>query len=330
MDVSSFSRGFLFFLALIFSNIAFAYQNDSYLYQNEYLRFAQSYLSLLQDLPTDRLSSLPADKQATCTQRYNGILKDGVIDIRVALGYFDWTTGSAVGSYGLSPSIDLGAYASLRDTLTDRCHGNLRFCGFKSDSRNPYVFTRTVSLFGKTYPVRLEMHFSSATEFFAANTGQYSSQQQQRTQFMDSFFANALQNSDATFYFGHSRNGGGPDFAPPRLMKNNKVDYKGYYEVVRPGFKKVMAALSNPDKQTPIFGLMSCDSRDHFAGPLRKLAPHTGIITSTAVLNLDQVYTAMIGAIDAILRGQCQQGFYKELRMTPGNQEHITMDGMFE
>lgn len=336
MDVSIFRR-ILYTLILTSSLSATAWpwtrsevQNQTYLYQNEFQRMGKNYLTLLDNLPTDRLSNLPPDQRAACQNRYNGILKDGVIDIRIALGYFDWTTGATVGNYGISPSMDLGAYTAIKDLLTDSCFGNIKFCGFRQDPRNPYVFTRTVTIFGQQYPARVEMHFASATEYYSSNIGKYSREQQERTQFMDDFFASALQNADATFYFGHSRNGGGPDFAPPRLTRANKVDYDGYYEVYRPGFKKVLSALSDSSKQTKIFGLMSCDSRDHFLKKLRAAAPHTGVITSTAVLNVDEVYTAMLGASDALLRGQCQKSFYKEMRMTERNQKYITMDGMFE
>ncbi len=339
MDVS-FLRRFLFLFVFASSISAFAWPwtrgRDSqaapqgYLYQPEFQRMTDAYLRLLDGFPTDKLNNLPSDQKAACVDRYNGILNDGLIDIRIALGYFDWSTGSAIGNYGLSPSMDLGAYAAIKDMLTNRCRGNLRICGFKQDGKNPYVFTRDVMVLGQKVQARVEMHFSSATEYYSSNIGKYSADQKERTQFMDNFFASALQNADATFYFGHSRNGGGPDFSPPRLTSKNKVDYSGYYEVVRPGFKKMISALSDGSKQTKIFGLMSCDSRDHFLSKLRATAPHTGVITSTAVLNVDEVYTAMLGAIDALLRGQCQKSFYKELRMTDRNQQFITMDGMFE
>lgn len=332
MDVSIFHRLSLFIILIagtyLYSQTAFS--RDGYLYEVEFSQLGQSYLDLLDGLPTDDLQKLPADKRAACVSRYQGILNDGLIDIRFALGYFDWTTGGSVDNYGLSPSMDIGAFAALSDLLTSRCTGNLRLCGFKQDSKNPYLFYREVIVFGQRYTARIEMHFASVTEYYSKNIGSYKTQQVERTQFMDAFFANSLQTADAVFYFGHSRNGGGPDFAPPRLNSANKVDYRGYYEVYRPGLKKLLTALSDPNHQTKIFGLMSCDSRDHFLQKIRNVAPQTGVITSTAVLNVDQVYTAMLGAADALLRGQCQKSFYQELRMTPENREFITMDGMFE
>mgnify|MGYP003342481644 CR=1 FL=1 len=232
-----------------------------------------------------------------------------------------------MGNYGYSPSTDIGGYQAFVDLITDRCWGNVRLCGFRQES--PYVFTKQVNILGKTVQVRLQAQFSSATEYYSSNVGQYSSQQKQRTAFMEKYFNDGLQNADAFFYFGHSRNGGGPDFAPPVLMDNRKVNYNGYYKKYRPGMKRMLDALSG-EKKTPIFGLMSCDSRDHFLSSLRSTAPHTGVITSTAVLFVDEVYSAMIGGIDAVMRGQCQKSFYRELRMTQRNSQFITMDGMFE
>ncbi|MNL56698.1 hypothetical protein D3C87_1802100 [compost metagenome] len=86
----------------------------------------------------------------------------------------------------------------------------------------------------------------------------------------------------------------------------------------------------NSGRQAPIIGMMSCNARYKFLGPLRKAAPDSGVITSTAILDIDIVYTAMIGAVDAILRGQCQKSFYESIRMTNKNRKYMTMDGMFE
>ncbi len=44
------------------------------------------------------------------------------------------------------------------------------------------------------------------------------------------------------------------------------------------------------DRQAAVIGLMSCDSRDHFLRKVRAVAPHTGVITSMAVLSANEVY----------------------------------------
>ncbi|MNJ93303.1 hypothetical protein D3C87_109820 [compost metagenome] len=320
---------------LLISSVIFttASAHAAYIYERSFRSTGRSYIKLLSNIRTDNPDNLPSDQRRVCEDRYSGILKDNLIDIRIALGYFDWTTGNAVHdagrSYGVSPSIDIGAFAALRDLLKSSCYGRQRFCGFKTDRDNTYVFRKQVTIDGKKYPVRLEMHFSSATEILGQNKG--SQQQRSRTQYTENFFLKGLQSADAIFYFGHARNGGGPDFAPPIFVRGtNKVDYNGYYMPNKPGFSKMLDALRSGRDQAPIIGLMSCNSRYKFLGGTRKAAPDSGVITSTNVLDVDIVYTAMIGAVDAILRGQCQKSFYQSLRMTAKNRAYITMDGMFE
>lgn len=324
------------FAGIIFS-LLFYFQASAahgYIYSAKFAEMGHAYIDKLSTKSTDNLDSLTNDKRDRCLQRYNPLWADGVLDIRIALGYFDWTTGGNVfwdgKSYGLSPSLDIATFAALRDLLTSACYGNLRFCGFRADPNNAYRFIKNVQIHGRTYQARIEMHFSSATEYLESNLGSARDTQRQRTQYTENFFLTGLQSADAMFYFGHSRNGGGPDFTPPVFINGqNKVNYNGYYKVQQPGFRKMIAALQGPDK-TPILGLMSCASRDHFLSRLRQTAPNTGIITSMDVLEIDVVYTAMVGGIDAILRGQCQASFYQSLRLNSANQQYITMDGMFE
>ncbi|MFM6927339.1 MAG: hypothetical protein ACKOX6_02700 [Bdellovibrio sp.] len=303
----------------------------AYLYEKNFRNLGKSYINKLEDFPTDNINALPESQQQACLQRYSTLINDSFLDIRISIGYFDWTIGKEVRdgtrNYGLSPSLDLGAYEAVKDLLTSRCSGNARFCGFNQDG--DYSFTKDVNIQGRQVRARILMSFSSESESFDNNLA--SPSQVTRTKYMESFWAQSLQRADASFYFAHSRNGGGPDFAPPVLIPGqNKVNYNGYYKVYQPGFKKMLAALNSGNGQARIIGLMSCDSRDHFLRRLRTTAPHSGIITSTNVVTVERVYTAMIGAIDALLRGQCQKSFFKELRMTSENAENITMDGMFE
>ncbi len=55
-----------------------------------------------------------------------------------------------------------------------------------------YRFTREVQIHGQTYTARVEVQFSSATKS-PKKSGEASSEQQQRTQFMQNYFVNALQ-----------------------------------------------------------------------------------------------------------------------------------------
>lgn len=319
-------------LLLLLAIVVTASQAKATLYERDFTSMGRDYLKSLGRLDTDRLDRLPTAQRDRCVSRYNRMINDGVLDIRIIMGYFDWTTGTQVNkdgtNYGYSPSIDPGAYESIRGILTGRCPGDAEFCGFNQES--PYRFTKRVNIQGKSVLAKIEMYYASVSEYYSANIGRYSAEQADRSAASQAQFRDALQNADVVFYLGHSRNGGGPDFNPPVLIKGtNKVNYNGYYKPNRPGLKKMISGLQG-GHQPSILGLMSCDSRDHFLSSLRKVAPNMGVITSLNVLQVDGVYTAMIGAGDAVLRGQCQTGFMESIRRTSFNAKNITMDGVFQ
>lgn len=321
-------------LPLVASAGLFSSFNRGYIYEDSFYRSGKNYLRLLQNTPNDRLDKLDSNQKNICENLYGKLLNDGVLDIRIALGYFDWTTGGTVSydgkNYGLSPSIDLGAYASLRALLTSSCRGNNQMCGFRQDSSDMYKFTRSVSIHGRNYTAKVQVHFSSATELLDRNTGRSAGDQRERSQFTENFFRSSLKNADVAYYFGHSRNGGGPDFNPPVFLPGrNKLDYAGYYKAKRPGMRLLLNSLSESSNPARILGMFSCDSRDHFLGKVRSTSPQTGVITSLAVINVEEVWTAMLGSLDSMLRGQCQKSFYQSLRMTDKNQRYMTMDGVF-
>ncbi|MFV8248234.1 hypothetical protein [Bdellovibrio bacteriovorus] len=317
-----------------FAGFGFGKRNVGYIYETSFSSMGWRYLDLLENKSTDDPKALESSQRNACYKRYGTIINDNTLDIRIAIGYFDWTTGSNVHysgrSYGVSPSLDIGAYEALKDLLTSSCGGKARFCGFRKDPQNSSLFTREVTIHGKKVLARVEIRFSSASEILSDNLGKYRDTQAQRSRYAEDFFSRSLREADAVFYFGHARNGGGPDFYPPVFLPGtNKLNYSGYYKAKRPGFNKMLNALGS-SRQAPVIGLMACASRDHFLRRTRAVAPNSGVISSMDVLNVDYVYTAMIGAVDALLRGQCQKSFYQSIRMTSGNQKYITMDGMFE
>lgn len=327
---------FLQFVVFLLLPLAASAQvsRSGYLYEGNFYRSGKNYLQSLANTSNDRLENLDGNQKNICENLYGTLLKDNVLDIRIALGYFDWTTGSSVSmdrqNYGLSPSIDIGAYAALRALLTASCRGNNKLCGFRQDSSNMYLFTRPITVHGRNYTARVEVHFSSATELISRNTGRNSADQADRSRHTENFFQNGLKNADLAYYFGHSRNGGGPDFNPPVFLPGqNKLNYAGYYKAKQPGMRKMISSLEDSAKPARILGMFSCDSRDHFLRKVRSTSPTTGVITSLDILTVDEVWTSMLGSLDSVLRGQCQKSFYQSIRMTSRNQRFMTMDGVF-
>ncbi|MGE0631203.1 MAG: hypothetical protein AB7O96_02255 [Pseudobdellovibrionaceae bacterium] len=313
MKFSPHAFGFLFFTLASISFVQAGYYYDSTLEP-----MVESYVDLLERTADDNWASLSPEKRDQCEKRYAGILNDGVIDIRIALGYFDAFDGKA---------LDPAAREALHDGLVAKCRGTARFCGFKEFSGG--VYSKQVHIQGRPYTARIEMHSAAVTDQTSKNQGRNRSEQLQRTAFLENFYSAALQNADAVFYFGHSRNGGGPDFSPPVLDSHGKPDYSGYYLPRKPGYRLMERALSGSLTQAKVIGMMSCDSKDHFLKKIRPMAPQSGVIYSLAVMPLTHPYTAMVGGVDGLLRGKCG-GYHKSLRMTPGNEQYISMDGMFE
>jgi hypothetical protein len=123
---------------------------------------------------------------------------------------------------------------------------------------------------------------------------------------------NGLQQADAVFYNGHSRDGGGPDFAPPRLTENGHVDYT-WYEKNQPGIRPVMKRLDN-DAKVKLLGLFSCSSTKHFDDKLRAAKPGLALISSPKLLYYADANKNMFAALSALLRQECEADFHKALR----------------
>jgi len=257
----------------------------------------------------------PVEGPQKCENVYAKAMDKGVLDIRYALGYFDDTTGeerihNGV-NYGLSPSLDIEVFNSLRKELTSPCRTKtMRVCGFEQNGEpltGKVVLQKNINLHGKKTLVRITLTQASATPNFEQNKGIASDRQQILTAQSEENFFEGLKSADIVLYNGHSRNGGGPDFNPPRLMSNLHVDYKGYYEKKRPGILRVMASLKeNPDKEI-ILGLFSCYSKKHFYDTFMKANPIQRLILSADTIDYFDTLKASIGYLEGFLRGSCGQ-----------------------
>lgn len=303
-----------------------------YVYETSFINAGNQVVSLLQATPNDDFTTLDPAKKVQCERRYQTVLNDQKIDIRIAMGYMDWSTGGSISyegtNFGKSPSNDLGGYRAMERFLLASCQGNLQVCGFQKSTQEAGLYTKTVSIRGRTYPVELRMRQPSLTESYDTNM-QRSAEQTAKSAETRNFYIQALQNADMAIYFGHSRNGGGPDFNPPILLGNGHPDYNGYYLPKQIGAKMVTSALAQSGHQTPIMSLMSCDSQEHFFNKINAVAPSTGVISTTRIVIFEHLFAATLSEVDSLLRGQCQKSFYQAIRTAPATDD-ITMDHMFE
>ncbi len=94
-------------------------------------------------------------------------------------------------------------------------------------------------------------------------------------------FELALQNSNFVYYDGHSREGGGPDFAPPQLKKNFHVDY-ARYTAAKAGLRLILTSLSKKHRVQTL-ALFSCSSDRHFSAAIHHVSPHLNLMTTRSL-----------------------------------------------
>jgi hypothetical protein len=297
--------GILFALGL--HHQAHAYPKSTvYGYDQAVPREAQSYLRLVDE-------NAPSEGAPSCEPMFRHMKKDGVIDIRYALGYFDDSTGkeniwNGV-NYGYSPTLDIPVYESLRSLFTARCPSRTqRLCGFKENgewSDGKVVLEKYMVIQGERVLVRITMTQASATESHDQNKGEFANRQAFLTSQAEANFFGGLHSADIVFYNGHSRDGGGPDFKMPVLNSAKKDNYIGYYHIKKEGITRTMKALDeNPNKEI-IVGFFSCYARLHFYDTFMKANPHQRVILSADTINYFDALDGSLGYLEGLLRGSC-------------------------
>ena len=255
--------------------------------------------------------------QLQCRKFYGQVQKKQALDVRIALGYFDDTTGKETklksgASRGYSPSLDIVNFNALRSAITTDSHGvDQKLCGFKevSSRQGLSILERKTAVHGTFSTVRITLTQPSASYFFAANTGPLKATQKNLSRQSEENYFGGMGSADIVFYIGHSRNGGGPDFNPPLLDAGHEVRYTGYYERKEPGLEKLLTALAPRVNSEVIVGLFSCLSLDHFSRPLLEQNPNRKLILTDTVGKALSDYTTVtlgaLGFLEGFLRGRC-------------------------
>ena len=258
-------------------------------------------------------------ENSTCQSFYSNFAQKNVVRMHASFGYFDDSRGKETvfngTDFGMNASMDHAYLLMMRQTLTARCEGRMRFCGFNEVGNNTFRKTVVNPQNGQQVAFELQMEDSSLTPYYLTNTQERASEQQAKSDATRSAFMNAVENDDAVFYFGHSRNGGGPDFLPVKLMSNGHPNYRGYYEVVHPGFKDLLSAVRARGSAPPVLGLFSCYSEFWFGRQLLEASPKTGFMftQSDKLSGADEHFAAGVATMDSLMRFQCFDGMEEEL-----------------
>jgi len=321
MKLASFLNVFLLFILSFNQNGHAQSVHRPQLYNYNYWvpKYISQYLTQVdQNKEVQHLTSDP-NTALSCKPVFKNILKNGVMDIRYALGYFDDSQGNDVVyegvNYGISPSLDIQIYNALREYLILPCAtATQKMCGFV-ESNDPLTglvkLSKNIDLFGSPVEVVMTLTHASASESFIKNTNELAAEQNRLALQSEQSFFDQIGIADVLIYNGHSRNGGGPDFRPPILDKTLHVDYNGYYEVKKIGINRVLKQIRQQPNKDSILGLFSCYSHKHFYKSLLKANPKQKLVLSTNTIDYFDSLYASLGLMEGLLRGQCGENLNK-------------------
>jgi hypothetical protein len=293
---------------------------------------------LLSNIPQTNCADCDQNEMRMCQSFHGRMESDGILDIRLAFGYFDISLGEPYyydkQNLGQSPALDSSIEPAMRDVLTSSCRStNAVTCGF-SDTPDPEVIEKTVKRTnGQRVSVRIRMTHASASLFHLDNFTTYRSQQILLSETSERNFFGGLREADAVIYFGHARNGGGPDFQPVVLRddKNpatyDKPNYAGYYLAKREGLNRMLENLTG-NGGPALLALVACSSELHFASRVRKAAPSTALITTGDKIYSDRMLEVALGTVEALTRGSCGPELRSLLHLSDFAREQVLLRGL--
>lgn len=188
----------------------------------------------------------------------------------IAFGYKDARPARFVG--------DRYERLSLIEKLLKKCPTPTeKACGFRRHSFDADLFEKKMLLGSQDKKILVKILASSLGPDDDENRkNPYQKVISQNTKFE---FNKAVQIYDEVFYVGHSRDGGGPDFEPPKLTQNNHVDCDWYIKE-KPGLVDLRKSLKMPKLKVRTLGLISCASEKQFKGALVRANPNLNLVTT--------------------------------------------------
>lgn len=206
------------------------------------------------------------------------VSQDVYMQIRVAFGYKDARPARFVA--------DRYERLFLIQSLIKTCDDKNDFaCEFERDKKDSNLFSKRIrNTAGEYHLINLYITASSAGPDDENNrTNPY---QKHLSRISRLNFIEGLRSAEIVFYVGHSRDGGGPDFRPPRLTKNFHADYP-WYQKQAPGLISLLKNLkANQENQRSPFklGLLSCNSKQYFEKRVRQASVNTQLVTVPKLL----------------------------------------------
>ncbi len=257
------------------------------------------------DLLFPRTSSRKISTKAAkaCAQTYRQFYDPSEIELHIVFGYKDARPARFVG--------DRYEAAWFASYLTAPCQAGWNACGFQLEEGSWGTYRKLVAgPDGKSRKIRVRLTYSSAGPDDDEN--RKDAFQKRITQDAEFTFYEGIRSARAAFYIGHSRDGGGPDFAPPLLTQDKHVDYD-WYSKNKPGMKKLIEVLSQT-KGTPLVGLFSCASTGHFLKAVQNANRKVATISSPKLIYYSDAMKNLLRAVSALLGQECEADFNTALR----------------
>jgi hypothetical protein len=241
-----------------------------------------------------RLHALPPAQfsDSQCKETYAKFYEKDQLDFRIVFGYKDARPARLVGdryerAYLMQKLLDYGFTRSL-------------------DNAEVLLYQR-LGVDGRPKKIRLTLVASSVGP--DDNENRRDPFQKWSSAHAEETFLNGLHGADLVFYYGHSRDGGGPDFTPPRLTRDGHTDYL-WYKKNKPGVKKMVAALEKSTTGPQVLGLYSCVSDRWFTHILHQLKPNMALMVSHSLLYYIDALNGMLETLKSLLEMKCQADFH--------------------
>lgn len=262
----------------------------------------------------------PAFEDDACRQTYLGFYRKPEVDVKVVFGYKDARPARFVA--------DRYERMIFIQRLTQKCTKKNFACDFVRSKTDADLLTRRLNgPDGKPRTIFLRAVPSSAGPDDEEN--RIDPFQKWRTRYANLAFLQGLTNADAVIYNGHSRAGGGPDFAPPRLAPDRDVDF-AWYKKNEPGFTPIIATLEGAPSSLKLLGLYSCASSKHFLDRVRKAKPDLGLITSPKLIYFSDALESSIESVSSLLAMKCEGAFRSSITKARARNSGAEVSGFFE
>lgn len=239
---------------------------------------------------------IPSSLALQCSAMEKSLYKRDTLKVRMVFGYKDARPARFVG--------DRHERLAFIEKIATPCSTSAKntneLCGFARSKDNADLFLKKVSVQKREHRILLWVVNSSVGTDDQENRDDPF--QKWKSKYAEEAFTGGLRDADVVLYDGHSRFGGGPDFAPPVLGRDDIVD-PAPYQTARPGLTKMTRALKN-SKRLKMLGLFSCSSSQHFNDEIHSVSK-AGVVSSKVLMYYSDALAQSLSALDDVLEGRC-------------------------